>query len=118
MYPTRQGGKWVTGMNITEGMKLTIYVGKADRYKRNLLFRAIVEVLRAHDIAGATVLHGIEGYGVTKRLHTSRILDLSSDLPVVIMVIDASQKIEAITPTVREMVKDGLVTIEHVAIVE
>ncbi len=103
-------------MEIIEATKLAIYVGDADHYEHKPLYRAIVELLRREGIAGATVLHGIEGYGAAKRIHTAKILDLSEDLPVVIIAIDRTEKIEAIFPQVESMVRHGLVTLERVRV--
>lgn len=103
-------------MNTTEATKLAIYVGDSDHYHHKPLYRAIVELLRAEGIAGATVLHGIEGYGTSRRIHTAKILDLSQDLPVVIIAIDRDDKIEAVFPKVEAMVQAGLITVERVRV--
>jgi hypothetical protein len=73
-----------------------------------------VETLRREGLAGATVLRGIEGFGKSSRLHTSHILRLSEDLPIVIECVDTADRIEAILPVLDEMIGDGLVTIERV----
>src|SRR5215472_10358920 len=103
-------------MNTTDATKLAIYVGDSDRYHGKPLHLAIVELLRAEGIAGATVLHGIEGYGATRRIHTAKILDLSQDLPVVIVAIDRDEKIQAILPQIEMLVTNGLVTLEKVRV--
>lgn len=103
-------------MNTTDAVKLAIYVGDSDRHGHKPLYRAIVELLRAEGIAGATVLHGIEGYGPSRHIHTSKILDLSPDLPVVIIAIDREEKIEAVFPKVEAMVQAGLITVERVRV--
>lgn len=103
-------------MNTTDATKLAIYVGDADHYQHKPLYRAIVELLRAEGIAGATVLHGIEGYGPSRRIHTAKILDLSHDLPVVIIAIDREEKIEAVFPKIEAMVQAGLITVERVRV--
>ena len=77
----------------------------------------MVEMLHDEGIAGATVLHGIEGYGVDKQIHTARILDLSNDLPVIITAIDSTEKIEAVIPKLDTMIDKGLVTTEEVRVV-
>ena len=92
-------------MEPGDATKLTIYVGDAFRYGRKKLYRAIVELLHDEGIAGATVLHGIEGYGADKQIHTARILDLSGDLPVVIAAIDSTEKIEAVLPKLDVMIE-------------
>jgi uncharacterized protein len=104
-------------MEPTEATKLTIYIGDSDRHGRKPLHLAIVEMLHEEGISGATVLHGIEGYGSHKRIHTARILDLSGDLPLVIVVVDRPGKIEAVLPKLDGIIGEGLVTTEDVRIV-
>ena len=104
-------------MEPTEATKLTIYIGDSDRHRRKPLHLAIVELLHEEGISGATVLHGIEGYGSHKRIHTARILDLSGDLPLVIVVVDRAEKIEAVLPKLDGIIGEGLVTTEDVRIV-
>jgi PII-like signaling protein len=97
--------------------KLTVYTGDSFRYGHKKLYGAIVEVLHEEGIAGATVLHGIEGYGADKQIHTARILDLSGDLPVIIIAVDRADKIEAVLPKLDAMIDKGLVTTEEVRVV-
>ncbi len=104
-------------MEPTPATKLTIYVGDADKHGRKPLHLAILELLHDEGISGATVLHGIEGYGAHKQIHTARILDLSGDLPVVIVAVDLPEKIEAVLPKLDEMIGQGLVTTEDAQIV-
>ena len=104
-------------MEPGEATKLTIYTGDSLRYGRKKLYCALVEMLHDEGIAGATVLHGIEGYGADKRIHTARILDLSADLPVVVVAIDRAEKIESVLPKLDAMVAKGLVTTESVRVV-
>jgi len=104
-------------MEPTAATKLTIYIGDADKHGRKPLHLAIIELLHEGSISGATVVHGIEGYGVHKQIHTARILDLSGDLPVVITAVDLPEKIEAVIPKLDEMIGEGLVTTEEVQIV-
>ena len=100
-----------------EGKLLRIFVGESDRVEGKPLFEAIVEAVRREGLAGATVLRGIEGYGASSHLHTSRILRLSEDLPVVIEIVDTEANIDRILPTLDAMVGDGMMTIEKVHIV-
>ncbi len=100
-----------------EGTLLRIFVGESDRWHGKPLYEAIVEVAREQGLAGATVLRGIEGYGAHSRIHTSRILRLSEDLPVVIEIVDRSERIEAVLPVLDEMVREGLVTLEKVRVI-
>jgi PII-like signaling protein len=100
-------------MTIVEATKLAIYVGDADHYAGKPLYRVIIELLRAEGIAGATVLHGIEGYGAARRIHTAKMLDLSQDLPVVIVAIERDEKIQAVLPRIEALVTNGLLTLER-----
>jgi uncharacterized protein len=104
-------------MERTRATKLTVYIRDSFRYMHKALYRAIVEMLRSEGIAGTTVIHGIEGYGWDKVIHTAKILDLAADLPVVIIAIDRPEKIEAVLPKLDEMVEKGLVTTETVDVV-
>ncbi len=104
-------------MESTTATKLTIYIGDSDRHGRKPLHLAIIELLHAEGISGATVLHGIEGYGAHKRIHTARILDLSGDLPVIVVAVDLPDKIEAVLPKLDPMIEQGLVTTEEARIV-
>jgi PII-like signaling protein len=88
---------------------LRIYIGEADRLHGKPLYQVLVEYLRAEGIAGATVFRAIEGYGAHSHVHTARVLRLSEDLPLVIDVIDRSDKIEAVLPDLDRMVDGGLI---------
>lgn len=99
-----------------EGKLLRLFVGESDTWHGKPLYRAIVERVREEGLAGATVLRGIEGFGASSVLHTSRLLELSSDLPIVIEIVDTAERIEAVLPIVDEMVGDGLVTLERVQV--
>ena len=100
-----------------EGKLLRIFVGESDRWHGKPLYQAIVERVRAEGLAGATVVRGIEGFGADSRLHTSRILRLSEDLPVVIEIVDSAERIDAVLPLLDEMVSEGLVTVEKVQVI-
>ena len=105
-------------METTEAMKLSIYVGDAARHGRKPLYRSIVKLLHKEEIAGVTVLRGIEGYGSGKQIHTARIEFLSLNLPVLIVAIDQREKIEAVIPRVEELLGiEGLVTVERVEVI-
>ncbi len=93
-----------------------VYVGEADHWNGRPLYQAIVELLRERGIAGATVLRGIEGFGATARLHTTRILRLSEDLPILIEAVDQEDRMRAILPELDAMVGDGLITLEKVEV--
>jgi PII-like signaling protein len=98
-------------------LQARIYIGESDRWEGRPLYEAIVELLRERGVAGATVLRGIEGYGRAARVHTSRILRLSEDLPVVIEVVDREDRLRAVLPEIDAMVDEGLITLEHVEVI-
>jgi uncharacterized protein len=100
-----------------EGRLLRIFIGESDTWHGKPLYQAIVERLRQEGLAGATVVRGIEGFGASSRLHTTRILQLSTDLPVVIEVVDSQDRIDHIVPILDAMVGDGLVTLEKVHVI-
>jgi hypothetical protein len=100
-----------------EGCLLRIFIGESDRWQGKPLYEAIVLKARELQLAGATVLRGPMGFGANSRLHTAKILRLSEDLPMVIEIIDAKEKIDALMPHVDEMVQEGLVTLERVEVI-
>ncbi len=95
-----------------ESVLLRIFIGEQDRYRGRPLHEALVLKAREAGLAGATVLRGALGYGHSSRIHTAKILRLSDDLPLVVEIVDTSQKIEAFLPLLDEMMEGGLVTIE------
>lgn len=99
------------------GKLLTVYIGESDRWHGKPLAIAIVERLREMGLAGATVIRGFEGFGARSRIHTTHILRLSEDLPVVIQVVDRADRIEQARRALDEMVTEGLVTVSDVDIV-
>lgn len=104
-------------MNIPEdGSLLRIFIGESDRYGHHPLYEAIVLKAREKGLAGVTVLRGVMGFGKHSILHTAKILRLSEDLPMVIEIVDAPEKIEDFLPVLDEMIKDGLVTLEPIRV--
>jgi PII-like signaling protein len=103
-----------------EGVLLRIFIGESDREKGRdrALYEAIVYRAREAHLAGATVLKGPVGYGRHSLMHTASLLELSHDLPVVIEIVDAEEKIQAFMPVVDELVTEGLVTLEAVRIIK
>ncbi len=99
-----------------EGHRLKIYVGETDKFGQTPLYEWIVA--RAHEagLAGATVFRGIVGFGAHSRIHTTKILRLSEDLPVIIEIVDTPDKIEAFADSINDVIKEGLATIETVQI--
>jgi uncharacterized protein len=100
-----------------DGQLLRIFIGESDTWHGRPLYEAIVQRVREHGLAGATVIRGIEGFGASSHLHTSRILRLSQDLPVVIEIVETAERIEQILPVLDEMVTDGLVTLEKARVI-
>jgi PII-like signaling protein len=100
-----------------EGKLLRLFIGEHDRWDGKPLYEAIVLRARSEGMAGVTVLRGIEGFGAASRVHTSRLLELSSDLPIVVELVDTEDKIAGILPIFDEMVGDGMMTLETVHIV-
>jgi uncharacterized protein len=104
-------------MNLpTDSVLLRIFIGESDRHEHLPLYEAIVLKARALGLGGATVLRGAMGFGATSHLHTSKILRLSSDLPLIIEIVDSEEKIQAFLPTLDAMMGGGLVTLEKVKV--
>jgi PII-like signaling protein len=97
----------------TEGKLLRVFIGENDRWHGKPLYEAIVLEARQRGLAGATVIKGFMGFGAHSRIHTAKLLELSQDLPIVIEIVDASEKIEAFMPDLEQMVGDGLITLER-----
>jgi len=97
---------------------LRIYIGENDHYKGRPLYEAIVKKARELDLAGATVLRGIMGFGADSRLKSAHILDLSNDLPIVIEIIDNPEQVQKILPFLDEAVTEGLVTLETIQVIK
>jgi PII-like signaling protein len=94
-----------------------IFLGEADQWHHQPLYLALVERLRGDGFAGATVLRGISGFGARSVLHTTHLLDLSEDLPIVVEVVDTDAHIQRLLQILDEMVPGGLVTLEKVRVV-
>ncbi len=105
-------------MNVPrDGQLLRIFIGESDRWGGAPLYEAIVQEARKRGLAGATVFRGFEGFGAHSRIHTTRILRLSEDLPIVVEIVDAEEKIQAFLPVLDEMVKEGLATVEKATVI-
>jgi uncharacterized protein len=96
---------------------LRVFIGDSDRYHGRPLYEAIVARAREEHLAGATVLRGYLGFGAHSRIHTAKILRLSEDLPIVVEIVDTSEKIEAFLPVLDEMMAEGMVTVEQVKVI-
>jgi hypothetical protein len=101
-----------------EATLLRIFLGESDRWEHKPLYEAIVLKARELHLAGATVLRGPAGFGKSSRLHTAKILRLSYDLPIVIEIVDAEEKISEFLPVLNTMMKGGLVTLQKVRVVD
>ncbi|HMQ14643.1 MAG TPA: DUF190 domain-containing protein [Phycisphaerae bacterium] len=99
------------------GVLLRIFIGESDQWQGRPLYEAIVLRARELHLAGATVLRGPMGFGAHSRVHTSKVLRLSEDLPMVIEIVDSQEKIDELLPHVDEMMGEGLVTLEKVQVI-
>jgi uncharacterized protein len=99
-----------------EGTLLRIFIGESDRHEGAPLYEWLVREARGRGLAGATVLRGLEGFGAHSRLHTARVLRLSTDLPIVVEIVDTREKIEEFLPVVDGAIGEGLATLERVEV--
>lgn len=106
-------------MNLEgDQQRLTIYIGESDRHGHTPLATEVVQRAHAAGLAGASVFRGVEGYGASNHIHTTRILSLSDDLPMAIVIVDSRDAIAAFLPQLDELVTEGLVTLEDVEVVK
>jgi hypothetical protein len=98
--------------------RLTIFIGESDHYGHTPLATEIVQ--RAHKVglAGASVFRGVEGYGASNHIHTTRILSLSDDLPIAVVIVDTDERIRAFLPELDELITEGLVIIDDVEVLK
>src|SRR3954468_9290502 len=101
-----------------DAVLLRIFVGEDDKFQHQPLYQAIVLKAREMHLGGATVLRGQAGFGHSSRLHTTKILRLSQDLPVIVEIVDSQEKIDAFLPVLDGMMSSGLVTIEKVQVLQ
>jgi PII-like signaling protein len=97
---------------------MRIYIGESDRWKEKPLYKALVEAMRANDIAGVTVYRGILGYGAHRRIHKDKPLHLSHDSSIMLSVVDTEEKLQSFLPTVEQMVQEGLVVLSNVDVIK
>jgi PII-like signaling protein len=100
------------------GQLVRVFIGESDTWHGEPLYRAIVTKAHELGLAGATVLHGTMGFGANTRVHTSRLLDLSTDLPIVVEVVDSAEKIAMLLPFLDETVAEGMITVEGVRVLK
>ena len=100
---------------------LRIFIGEMDKYRHQSLYEALVYAAKEQGIAGATVLRGILSYGASSRIHTAKLLDLSFDLPIVVEIVDQSEKIDAFLETANTMIEESgggaLITVEKAEVI-
>lgn len=96
---------------------MRIFIGESDKHEGRPLYEVLVERFRQRGLAGATVLRGISGFGASSVLHTHKVLRLSVDLPLVIEVVEAEEKIQALLPELDALIGGGLITLERVRVV-
>lgn len=96
--------------------RVTIFIGEDDRHDHKPLATEIVERAQQAGLAGATVLRGVEGFGPSNHIHTARILSLSNDLPIVVVIVDDAERIDAFLPQLDELVTEGLVILDDVEV--
>lgn len=101
----------------TDGKLLRVFIGEADKWNGKPLYEEIVLLARKSGMAGATVIKGSMGFGCKSRMHTTKFLELSTDLPVIIEIVDSEEKINGFLPSLDGMVKEGLVTVEKANVI-
>lgn len=101
----------------SEAELLRVFIGESDKFAGRPLYEVIVREARERGMAGATVLRGMMGFGAQSRLHTTKILRLSEDLPIVVEIVDKPERIEAFLPRLDEIIDEGLVTVERAKVI-
>lgn len=101
-----------------QAVMLKVFIGESDRYKGKPLYEQIVLKARELNLAGATVTRGLMGFGADSRMHSSKILELSEDLPIIIEIVDTEEQINLLMPFIDETVEEGLVTLEKMRVIK
>ncbi|MGB9112419.1 MAG: DUF190 domain-containing protein [Acidimicrobiales bacterium] len=99
-------------------LRLSVYIGESDRWHHKPLYTEIVHRAQAAGLAGVSVFRGIEGFGASSQLHTQRLLSLSEDLPIAVIVVDSEERIRAFLLQLEEIVSEGLVILDEVEVVQ
>jgi len=102
---------------LSEAKLLRIFIGESDKFEGKPLHEAIVHLARQRGLAGATVIRGLMGFGADSVMHTAKVLRLSEDLPIIIEIVDAPEKIQLLLPELDKMIKEGLVTLEGIQVI-
>lgn len=100
-----------------EGKLLRIFIGESDKWQGKPLYEEIIYLARKNGMAGATAIKGFMGFGCKSHMHTAKLLRLSEDLPIIIEIVDSEEKINQFIPSLDEMVKEGLITLEKANII-
>ncbi|MCA1189007.1 MULTISPECIES: DUF190 domain-containing protein [unclassified Saccharopolyspora] len=95
-------------------LRMSVFLGADDRWHHKPLYHEIVKRARDAGLAGATVLRGVEGYGLSSRVHTTRLLDLAEDLPVLVVIVDSEAKVRGFLPQLDGLIGDGAVVLDEV----
>ncbi|MCX5337188.1 MULTISPECIES: DUF190 domain-containing protein [unclassified Streptomyces] len=98
-------------------LRVTVFIGEHDTWHHKPLYSEIVHRAHAAGLAGASVFRGIEGFGASSRIHTSRLLSLSEDLPVAIVIVDTEERVRAFLPQLDELVTEGLVVLDDCEVI-
>ncbi|TAM40450.1 DUF190 domain-containing protein [bacterium] len=100
-----------------DGKLLRIFIGEADKWNGKPLYEEIVLLAKKKGLAGATAIKGFMGFGCKSHMHTTKLLRLSEDLPIIIEIVDSEEKISTFVPLLDEMVKEGLITLEKANVI-
>jgi len=100
-----------------DGKLLRIFIGEADKWQGKPLYEEIIFLAKQRGMAGATAIKGFMGFGCKSHMHTAKIMRLSEDLPIIIEIVDIEEKISAFIPSLDEMVKEGLITLEKANVI-
>ncbi len=101
----------------SEAFLLRIFIGESDKLNGKPLYEVIIEEARKRGLAGTTIVRGFQGFGANSRIHTSKVLRLSEDLPIIIEIVDSEDKIESFLPGLDSLIHEGLVTLEKVRVI-
>jgi uncharacterized protein len=101
---------------VGEQILLRIFIGEGDKFQHLPLYEALVELFRKEGCAGVTVVRGIAGFGAHSMFHTDRLLRLSTDLPIIVEVVDSQERLDTVLPKVEELMDGGMITMEKVSV--